>query len=98
MRLLYHQPFDAREIEHYRQLVFNNLTCGMQALLGLMQDMDLKLSEELQECVEMITNASGPHGGKPFPMAFFNLLKVLWADSNVQEAWRRGNEAARLEK
>jgi len=94
MRLIHRLPFDAREIEHYRQLVFNNLTRGMQALLESMDDMEIKLSEELQEYIEMIENAPDLRDGEPFPMTFYDPLKTLWADENVQKAWERGNEAA----
>jgi guanine nucleotide-binding protein subunit alpha len=98
MRLIHRIPFDAREIEHYRQLVFNNLTRGMQALLESMEDMEIKLSEELQEYVEMIENAPDLRDGEPFTMTFYDPLKTLWADENVQKAWERGNEAALPEK
>jgi len=94
MRLIHRIPFDAREIEHYRQLVFNNLTRGMQALLESMEDMDLKLTDELQEYIEMIENAPDLRDGEPFPMNFYDPLKSLWGDSSVQQAWQRGNEAA----
>jgi guanine nucleotide-binding protein subunit alpha len=94
MRLIHRIPFDGPEIEHYRQLVFNNLTRGMQALLESMEDMEIKLSDELQEYIEMIENAPDLRDGEPFPMTFFDPLKTLWADGNVQKAWERGNEAA----
>jgi guanine nucleotide-binding protein subunit alpha len=98
MRLIHRIPFDGPEIEHYRQLVFNNLTRGMQALLESMEDMEIKLSDELQEYIEMIENAPDLRDGEPFPMTFFDPLKTLWADGNVQKAWERGNEAALPEK
>jgi guanine nucleotide-binding protein subunit alpha len=94
MRLIHRIPFDAREIEGYRQLVFNNLTRGMQALLESMEDMDIKLSEENQEYIELIENAPDLRDGEPFPQSFYEPLKTLWADRNVQQAWERGNEAA----
>jgi len=98
MRLIHRLPFDAREIEGYRQLVFNNLTRGMQSLLESMEDMDLKLSESLQDYIELIENAPDLRDGDPFPMSFYEPLKTLWADERVQQAWIRGNEAALPEK
>jgi guanine nucleotide-binding protein subunit alpha, other len=98
MRLIHRIPFDAREIEEYRQLVFNNLTRGMQALLESMDDMDLKLSAENQDYIDLIETAPDVGDGEPFPQSFYEPLKSLWADPNVQKAWNRGNEAALPEK
>jgi len=94
MRLIHRIPFDAREIEGYRQLVFNNITQGMQALLESMEDMDLKVSEENQDYVELIENAPDIRDGEPFPKSFYEPLRSLWVDKHVQQAWVRGNEAA----
>lgn len=98
MRLIHRLPFDEREVEGYRQLVFNNLTRGMQALLESMEDMDLKLSEDNESYFEMIENAQDLRDGEPFPVSFYEPLKSLWTDPNVQKAWERGNEAALPEK
>lgn len=98
MRLIHRIPFDHREVEMYRQLIFNNLTRGMQALLESMDDMDLKLSPENQEYIDMIENAADLCDGEAFPMSFYEPLKSLWLDTNVQKAWERGNEAALPEK
>lgn len=98
MRLIHRIPFDSREVEMYRQLIFNNLTRGMQALLESMDDMDLKLSPENQEYVDMIENAADLRDGESFPMSFYEPLRRLWLDANVQKAWERGNEAALPEK
>jgi hypothetical protein len=70
----------------------------MQALLESMEDMDIKLSEENQEYIELIENAPDLRDGEPFPQSFYEPLKTLWADRNVQQAWERGNEAALPEK
>lgn len=98
MRLIHRIPFDAREVEGYRQLVFNNLTRGMQALLESMDDMDLKLSEENRAYIDMIENAQDIRDNEPFPVSFYEPLNSLWTDPNVQKAWERGNEAALPEK
>jgi guanine nucleotide-binding protein subunit alpha len=98
MRLIHRIPFDTREIEGYRQLVFNNLTRGMQALLEAMDDMALKVSEENRNHIDLIENAPDIRDGEPFPKSFYEPLKNLWTDPNVQKAWQRGNEAALPEK
>lgn len=98
MRLIHKLPFDEREIEAYRQLVFNNLTRGMQALLESMDDMELKLSPDNAEYIDLIENAQDLRDGEPFPKSFYEPLRSLWQDPNVQKAWSRGNEAALPEK
>lgn len=98
MRLIHRIPFDEREIEMYRQLVFNNLTRGMQALLESMDGMELKLASENHAYIDMIENAADIADGEPFPMSFYEPLKSLWADPNAQKAMARGNEAALPEK
>ncbi|KAF8907722.1 heterotrimeric G-protein alpha subunit, GPA2-like protein [Gymnopilus junonius] len=94
MRLIHKVPFSPVEIEHYRQLVFDNLTRGLRYLLDAMEDMELKVSEANQEHLELIDGVRDIRDGEPFPMTYFEPLKSLWADENVQKAWSRGNEAA----
>jgi guanine nucleotide-binding protein subunit alpha len=94
MRLIHKVTFSPQEIESYRQLVFNNLTHGLKYLLDAMEDMDLKVSEENISYVELVESASDIRDGEPFPHAFYEPLKSLWLDSNVQKAYERGNEAA----
>ena len=98
MRLIHKIPFDEREIEGYRQLVFNNLTRGMQALLEAMDDMELKLLPENHGYIDLIENAPDIRDAEAFPTSYFEPLKGLWQDPNVQKAWERGNEAALPEK
>lgn len=94
MRLIHKIPFNEHEIEMYRQLVFNNLTRGMQALLEAMEDMELKLAEENHDYIDLIENAPDLRDGEAFPESFYQPLLSLWQDPNVQKAWSRGNEAA----
>lgn len=94
MRLIHKIPFDEREIEMYRQLVFNNFTRGMQALLESMEDMELEVAPENVEYIDLIENAPDLRDGEPFPTTFYQPLRSLWADASVQKAWSRGNEAA----
>ena len=98
MRLIHRVPFSPQEIESYRQLVFDNLTRGLKYLLDAMEDMELEVDEENLKYVEIIENARDLRDGEPFPMEFYNPLKSLWEDPNVQKAWARGNEAALPEK
>jgi len=98
MRLIHKLPFTPSEIEHYRQLVFDNLTRGMRYVLDAMDDMELKVMEENHSHVELIDNARDLRDQEPFPMIYFEPLKALWADPNLQKAVERGNEAALPEK
>jgi len=94
MRLIHKVPFSSQEIESYRQLVFENLIQGLRYILEAMEVMDLKVAEDHIPYVDMVENAHDLRDGEPFPMAYYEPLKSLWNDSNVQQAYSRGNEAA----
>ncbi|KAF8168516.1 heterotrimeric G-protein alpha subunit, GPA2-like protein [Crassisporium funariophilum] len=94
MRLIHRIPFSTSEVEHYRQLVFDNLTRGLRYLLDAMEDMDLKVSEDNLQHLDLIDGTRDIRDGEPFPESFYQPLKSLWTDANVQKAWERGNEAA----
>jgi hypothetical protein len=79
-------------------MVFNNLTQGMQALLDSMEDMGISVPAKYQAYADMIANAPYLREGEPFPVSFYDPLKTLWTDVDVQKAWERGNEAALPEK
>ena len=98
MRLIHKLPFSSSEIEHYRQLVFDNLTRGLCYVLDAMQDMDLKVSGENLSYLDLIDGTRDLRDGEPFPLSYYQPLKLLWNDPNVQSAWERGNEAALPEK
>ena len=98
MRLIHKVPFSPSEYEHYRQLVFDNVTRGLCYLLDAMRDMDLKVSEENVPHLDLIDGTRDIRDGEPFPYSYYQPLKSLWNDPNVQRAWGRGNEAALPEK
>ena len=98
MRLIHRVPFTTEEIEMYRQLVFNNLTHGLKYLLDAMDDMNLEVSEDTAQYLQLIEDAPDLVDGQPFPTDYLDPLKKLWEDTSVQKAWDRGNEAALPEK
>ncbi|KAL0950556.1 hypothetical protein HGRIS_007360 [Hohenbuehelia grisea] len=94
MRVIHHVPFTHQEVETYRQLIFGNLTVGLKYVFEAMQDMDLKVSEENIDYVEMVENAPDIKDSEPYPIEYLEPLRSLWNDPNVQKACERGNEAA----
>ena len=98
MRLIHRVPFSRREIESYRQLVFNNITHGLKYLLDAMEDMGLEVLDENASYVGMVEDAQDLRDGQPFPIEYHEPLRKLWEDPNVQKCWERGNEAALPEK
>jgi len=96
LRLLYNGPFCAQDVESYRQLIFGNLTNGMRALLSAMLPMGEQVSPKNSSHVATESEWHGRDiGGHPaFPREYAEALKALWADRNVQRAWKRGHEAA----
>ncbi len=98
MRLIHKLPFSPSEIEHYRQLVFENLTRGLRYVLDAMVEMELAVSPENMGFVNMIDDTPELHDGEPFPIEYEEALSKLWVDDNVKKALERGNEAALPEK
>ncbi|KAF9229787.1 guanine nucleotide binding protein, alpha subunit [Gyrodon lividus] len=94
MRLIHRVPFSPDEIENYRQLVFNNLTTGMNYVFEAMEDMALEVAEETLPHVELVKNAHDIQPYQPFPRSYYQPLKDLWEDKALQRAYERGNEAA----
>jgi guanine nucleotide-binding protein subunit alpha len=60
--------------------------------------MQLVVSPENGEHIELIESADDLRDGEVFPPHFYEPLKQLWNDRGVQQAWERGNEAALPEK
>ena len=98
MRLIHRVPFSTQEVESFRQLIFNNLTHGLKYVLDSMEDMQLVVSTENREHIELIESANDLRDGEVFPGEFYEPLMQLWNDKGVQQAWERGNEAALPEK
>ena len=98
MRLIHNVHFSSQEIEFYRQLVFSNLTRGLEFLLDALEDMELQVAEDNQPLVTMIQQAPDLKDGEAFPKEYYEPLKKLWEDEHVQKGWARGNEAALPEK
>ncbi|KAM6497742.1 guanine nucleotide-binding protein alpha-2 subunit [Amanita muscaria] len=94
MRLIHKVPFSPQEIETFRQIVFDNIVRGFHYILEAMEEMEIQVSPENSEHLEVIETVADVPSGEPFPMQYYEPLKGLWADPNVQKAWERGNEAA----
>ncbi|KAH8111446.1 guanine nucleotide-binding protein alpha-2 subunit, partial [Phellopilus nigrolimitatus] len=94
MRLIHDLHFSPQEFEFYRQLVFSNITQGMKLLLEALEDMDLHVSEEMNEFVTLLDEPPDVKDGQAFPIDYHEPLKKLWEDESVQKGWMRGNEAA----
>jgi guanine nucleotide-binding protein subunit alpha len=98
MRLIHRIPFTTAETEHFRQLIFENLTRGLRSILDAMVDMELTVSPENMVYVDMIDDVPDLGDGEPFPPEYQAALCALWGDKNLRKAWNRGNEAALPEK
>ncbi|KAJ7217524.1 guanine nucleotide binding protein, alpha subunit [Mycena rebaudengoi] len=97
MRLI-HRPFSAQEVESYRQVVFDNLTRGLNDLLNALLDMNLELPPAYTHTdVELIKSAPSLCNGEPFPLKYLGPLHRLWDEEVVRVAWTRGNETVLAE-
>ena len=98
MRLIHKVPFSPQEIETFRQIVFDNIVRGFHYVLEAMDEMQIQVSPENAEHLEVIETVADIPSGEPFPMRYYEPLKALWTDPNVEKTWERGNEAALPEK
>ncbi|KAJ7624459.1 G-protein alpha subunit-domain-containing protein [Roridomyces roridus] len=78
MRMIYNLPFSSSEIEHWRQIIFDNMTRGMHYIMEELIDRGLEvpiahrleaaLMEELYDIGE----------DEPFQMDYVNAFHTLW--------------------
>ncbi|KAI0682406.1 hypothetical protein BC835DRAFT_1424469 [Cytidiella melzeri] len=59
-----------------------------------MVDMNLEVSDDNLQYIELIEEAQDIRDGQPFPEEYLEPLRRLWEDPSVQKCWERGNEAA----
>lgn len=98
MRVIHGVTFSPSEIEHFRQIIFENITRGLRTVLDAMGDMDIAADETNLPYIEMLDAVPEIRDGEPFPSHYCEPLKCLWNDPNVIRTLQRGNEAALPEK
>ena len=98
MRVIHEVFFSPSEVEHHRQVIFDNLTRGLRYVLEAMKEMELAVQSDNIHYAEMVENAVGIQDGELYPSEYCKPLRCLWKDPNIQIALRRGNEAALPEK
>lgn len=94
MRLIHKVPFTESELEHYRQLIFLNITAGMKAVLDAMDELGIPLSVDKTEAAELVITGHDLKDGEPFPIEFLEPLRSLWEDPTVRTGYERGNEVS----
>ncbi|RPD53855.1 heterotrimeric G protein alpha subunit 4 [Lentinus tigrinus ALCF2SS1-6] len=94
MRLVHHMPFSRQEIESYRQLIYLNVTDGLQSGISRMNTTGFFVSEENRELLRVVENCDRDlKDDQPFPSEYHHFIEWLWRDPNVQAVYRNGNEA-----
>ncbi|KAI0694091.1 guanine nucleotide binding protein, alpha subunit [Cerioporus squamosus] len=94
MRLVHHVPFTQQEIESYRQLIYLNITDGLQSGIGRMNFSGFSVTEENRKLLSTV--ADSVHDLKDderFPVEYRHPIEWLWKDPNVQAMYSNGNEA-----
>ncbi|KAK0553602.1 Guanine nucleotide-binding protein alpha-2 subunit [Tilletia horrida] len=95
MRIIHEIPFTAAERENFRRLVFVNLVQSMKAVLDAMEDWGGEFEHpQYQRYLHLFLSYPDIAEEEPFPAAYYEPLMLLWNDQGVQEAYKRGNEAA----
>ena len=98
MRVIHQVSFSPSEMEHFRQVVFDNLTQGLRYVFDAMREMELSVQSQNLRYAQMVEHVTGIQEGDPYPSDYLEPLRHLWNDPNIQTALRRGNEAALPEK
>lgn len=94
MRVIHRISFTPEEIESYRQLIFRNLTRGLDLVIDEMENTGLEVSPELRDLIYFPRYAQDVRDYERFPVIYLDVLKRLWEDHNVQAVYARENEAA----
>ncbi|PWN47119.1 putative guanine nucleotide-binding protein alpha-2 subunit [Violaceomyces palustris] len=95
MRIIHHIPFTDSERENYRRLVFVNVVQGMKAVLDAMEEWGGEFEHaEYVSFLPLFVTWPDIAEDEPFPENYFEPLRLLWNDKGVQDAFKRGNEAA----
>lgn len=98
MRVIHEMPFSPSEVEHHRQVIFDNLTRGLRDVLEAMREMELVLRSENVQYAEMVEATVGIQEGEEYPPEYLEPLRCLWNDPEIQSVLRRGNKVALPEK
>ncbi|KAI0684627.1 guanine nucleotide binding protein, alpha subunit [Cytidiella melzeri] len=59
-----------------------------------MVDMNLEVSDNNLQYIELIEEAQDIRDGQPFPEEYLEPRRRVWEDPSMQKCWERGNEAA----
>ncbi|WVQ81951.1 hypothetical protein IAT38_004078 [Cryptococcus sp. DSM 104549] len=97
MRLIHDRPFQPDEIEDYRKITFSNIVGGMRSIIDVMDELGLAVASENRRYISLVDQEPPINTNEPYPEKYLVALQSLWADANVQECYRRGNEFALAE-
>ena len=98
MQLIHHLSFSREDIESQRQLIFSNLTLGLAWVIRAAKDMGLEVAPQNRHLLSLLCAADDINDYEPYPIEYYEVLKRLWEDPNVQVAYACANEAALQDK
>ncbi|KAI8387312.1 G protein alpha subunit [Blakeslea trispora] len=95
MRLIHASGFGPGEREGFRLIVFLNLISAVQTLLEALDALELELADPtLDRYLSLFVETPSLEEFQPFPELYYEPLKCLWEDKNVQVAFSNGHRFA----
>ncbi|RCI06499.1 hypothetical protein CU098_013283 [Rhizopus stolonifer] len=92
MRLIHASGFKDSEREGFRVVVFLNLFSTVQTLIEALEVLQLDIADpSLKNYIHLFSETPSLEENQPFPEIYYEPLKRLWKDQNVQQAISKGN-------
>ena len=94
MRLIHNKSFSPDEVEDYRKIVFTNLVNGMRMVIDLMDELNMAVAAPNRRYIQLVDNEVPVNTGEAFPPKYYEALRNLWADPQVQACYAKSYQYA----
>ena len=94
MKLIHDGGYNKEEKEAFKEIIFSNIIQSMRVILEAMKMLGVGLGNAgaNEAYSKTILELPGQIEGDSFPADLATAIKNLWADSGVQECFKRSNE------
>jgi guanine nucleotide-binding protein subunit alpha len=92
MRIIHLEGFSAEERQHYKRVIYENVTDSMKCLLEASQRFGYSILEQNLQLVERFMELRTSVDYSQMTPELFDILKVLWKDPAVEQTVERSNE------
>lgn len=77
-------------LTHYSKIVFSNIVGGMRSIIDTMDELGVAVAAENRKYIDLVDNEVPINTGDSFPPPYYEALKALWEDPNVQKCYSQG--------